>query len=587
MVLSLQQVQDRILKPVAAAAISEALDHENRIKFHTKPVDKKEKACDYYRTFLNWVETGIGLPADKFQAFEGMCQFPLPTTALCNSIFDEYEKIFTAQDAFFDVELLDDTMKQEFQAYIEEYKIRHYFQTTAFKAYKKQPACIFVVDLPSIQTGTRPEPYFYKVPISKVVDISMERSREGCDRIGMVIFQTGVNTFVQIDDGFYRLIVTTEDKSEILNFTETPHGLGYAPATFLPQHPLYDEEDLSPIARKTQISDVIGDLDWLLFYKVAERMYETYGPFPILTIPDTDCDYTDALGAHCSGGIIATTKNGQPWQYDCPVCKKNSLAGPGTVFYKSVPRSKDDPPELSGAVTITPADVASLKHITEKIDFLEWEIYANCVGSNDQQIQKQAINQDQVQSNVEGKRNVLASIRRDFEACEKFIIDTMGRLMFGDYYITATVNYGEQVLLYTASDVVDQYMKFKEAGLPTFMIAQKKDLLIQTETRNNPYELRRSDLLNRLEPWPDLSLAECLTYQLNALYKEKFALKLDFAKFVSKFEAANGDIVQWGSLLSLDQKINRLTQILLSYGTEETSGQQQQSAQQQQEGISN
>jgi hypothetical protein len=163
----------------------------------------------------------------------------------------------------------------------------------------------------------------------------------------------------------------------------------------------------------------------------------------------------------------------------------------------------------------------------------------------------------------------------------------MGRLMFGDYFISATVNYGEQVLLYTASDVVDQYMTFKKAGLPTFMIAQKKDLLIQTETRNNPYELRRSDLLNRLEPWPDLSLAECLTYQLNALYKEKFALKLDFAKFVSKFEAANGDIVQWGSLLSLDQKINRLTQILLSYGTEEISGQRQQPAQQQQEGISN
>jgi hypothetical protein len=54
-------------------------------------------------------------------------------------------------------------------------------------------------------------------------------------------------------------------------------------------------------------------------------------------------------------------------------------------------------------------------------------------------------------------------------------------------------------------------------------------------------------------------------YQLNVLYKEKFDLKLDFAKFVSKFELVNGDIVQWGSLLSLDQKINRLTQILISY----------------------
>jgi hypothetical protein len=256
------------------------------------------------------------------------------------------------------------------------------------------------------------------------------------------------------------------------------------------------------------------------------------------------------------------------------VCAKSRLVGPGTVIYKSVPRTKDDP-ELSNPVDITPAAVESLKQIAEKIDFLEWEIYANCVGSNDQQIQKNAINKDQVQSNVEGKRNVLQSIRKDFEACEKFIIDTMGRLMYGDYYVTCTVNYGDQVLLYTASDITTQYTDFKKAGLPTFMIAQKKELLIQTENRNNPYELRRSALLNMLEPWPDLSLTECKNvYQLDQLYKEKFALKLDFAKFVSKFELKNGDIVQWGSLLSLDRKIDSLTQILLRYVSEETSGQQ-------------
>jgi hypothetical protein len=114
------------------------------------------------------VRTDIGLPADKYRAFEGMCQFPLPTTSLCNSIFDEYEKIFSAQDSFFDVELLDDTMKAEFKAYLDQKEVRHYFRTTAFKAYKKQPACLFVVDLPSIQTGLRPEPYFYKVPICEV-----------------------------------------------------------------------------------------------------------------------------------------------------------------------------------------------------------------------------------------------------------------------------------------------------------------------------------------------------------------------------------------------------------------------------------
>jgi hypothetical protein len=573
MVLSLQQVKDRIDKPQRKEAIQAALNHENRIKLHTKAVDKKDKASEYFTEFLKWVQDGIGLPSDKFKAFEGMCRFPLPTTSLCNSIFDEYEKIFSAQDQYFDVELLDDTMKAEFKGYLEKNCVQKHFRSTGFKAYKKQPACIFVVDLPSVQISTRPEPYFYKVPILSVVDVNLVKTTEGSERIDLVIFKVGTERIVQIDDVYYRTFIKTEDSDAWMLVGESIHNLGYTPATFLPQNPLYDEEDNSPVARKTQVSDAIGDLDWLLFYKVAERMYETYGPFPILTVPETSCDYTDNLGSRCNGGFVPSTdRQGQPSSYPCPVCTKNNMVGPGTVFSKSVPKSKDQP-QLDNPVNITPPDIDSLDYITKKIDYLEWEIYANCVGSNDQQVQKEAVNEKQVQSNVEGKRNVLQSIRKDFEACEKFIIDTMGRLMYGEYYITCTVNYGDQVLLYTAEDVTNQYINSKKAGLPLFYISQKKMQLIQTEFKNNPYEQRRADLLNMLEPWPDLSLNECLTYQLNSLYKEKFDLKLDFAKFVSKFENSNGDIVQWGSLLSLDQKIKRLTQILESYVKEQNKQQ--------------
>jgi hypothetical protein len=374
-------------------------------------------------------------------------------------------------------------MKAEFRGYLEKNCVQKHFRSTGFKAYKKQPACIFVVDLPSVQTSTRPEPYFYKVPISAVVDVNLVKTPEGSERIDLVIFKSGTKRMVQIDDVYYRTFIKNEDADEWMLLGESIHNLEYTPATFLPQNPLYDEEDNSPVARKTQVSDAIGDLDWLLFYKVAERMYETYGPFPILTVPETSCDYTDTLGSRCNGGFVPSIdRNNQPSSYPCPVCTKNNMVGPGTVFSKSVPKSKDQP---------QPPDIDSLDYITKKIDFLEWEIYANCVGSNDQQVQKEAVNEKQVQSNVEGKRNVLASIRKDFESCEKFIVDTMGRLMYGDYYLTATVNYGDQVLLYTASDITTQYVDSKKAGLPNFYIAQKKQLLFQTENKNNPYELRQ------------------------------------------------------------------------------------------------
>ena len=572
MVLSNDQIRERIKNPVNRIAIEDAVDHEDRIKLHTKAVHKLEKAPKSFNKFLEWVNNGIKLPIDKQEAFKGMCRFPLPTASLSNSIFEEYEKIFTAQDSYRDYQLLSDTFKEEFKEYVESViNVHGYFKGPGFKSYKKQPNCIFIIDLPAAQTTPRPQPYFYKVPISQVHDISIEKMNDNKERIGFIAFTTGNNRMVVIDDAaYYVYIKTKEGEDWTLQFFSN-HNIGYTPAVFFCQEHVYDEDDNNPITRKTMISDSIGNFDWLLFYKIAERMYETYGPFPITTVPSFTCEYADAkTNNRCKQGIVAYIKDdGSSGYYDCPVCKKNNMVGPGTIFERAVPRTKDDA-VLTKAVETTPADVDSLKYITEKIDFLEWEIYADCVGSDDDMVTKEAVNEDQVQNSVEGKRNVLMRVKKDFEQVEKFIIDTMGRLMYGDYYVGSTINYGEQFLLYTAEDVTYQFTEFKKAGLPNFLVSQKKQLLIQTEYKNNPYQQQRAVLLNLLEPWPDLSPNECKTYLLDQKFPDKFLLKLNFANFVSNFELANGDIVQWGSAISLEQKVNRLNQIFITYGKEES-----------------
>jgi len=208
------------------------------------------------------------------------------------------------------------------------------------------------------------------------------------------------------------------------------------------------------VARKVPLSDSLGDLDWLLAYKIFERMYEVFGPFPITTIPETDCNYLDALNNPCKGGYVSGIDlNGKEYERECPVCAKNNLVGPGSIFTRPVPRQKEDP-DLTNAVEITPADVESLDYITKKIDYLEREIFANNVGDSDQNITKEAINEDQVLMNMEGRRSVLQKIKKDFELTEKFLIDTIGRLMYADYYVGSQVNYGEQFLLMSAAEVV-------------------------------------------------------------------------------------------------------------------------------------
>lgn len=573
MVLSIQQSLDLLKKPANRNGILDAHNHEERVKLHTKAVDTREKASTYaFDQFLRWVKDRIKLPDDKYQAFEGMCIFPLPTTSLCSSIFDEYEKIFTAQDAFRDYSLLDDTFKVEFQEYIDKKaKVKQYFERNGLKDLRKQFNCAYVVDMPSMQTTPRPEPYFYKVPISSIIDVNYIKRVDNVYEVSYFIFKKG-DTYTAIDENSYKVFRKGKEDSDYVFLFESFHNLGYAPVCFLSINHLYDEEDGSPVALKNPLSDAAGDLDWLLFYKVAERMYETYGPFPIFTVPQTKCDYTDADGQSCSSGMIPykTQREGLSC-YPCPSCSKNSLAGPGTVFGRPTPRTREDAP-LAAAVEITPPNIESLDYITKKIDYLEWNIYENAVGASDEEASKEAINEKQVEKSVQGKRNVLREVKKNFEHAEKFIIDTMGKLIYGDYYEDCTINLGEQFLLYTAVEVIDQFTSYKKAGVPNHMINQKKNLLIQTEHRNNPYQRQRSELLELLEPWPDLSLNECIIYQLNLLYPEKFGLKLDFAKFVSKFELINGDIVQWGNLLSVDEKINRLTLILTQNAKAEFSG---------------
>jgi hypothetical protein len=578
MVLSIQQSQELLKNPANKAAVLEALQHEERIKLHTKAVDKRSKASAYFKTFLKWVKDEIKLPADKFAAFEGMCLFPLPTTSFCGSIFDEYKKVFTSQDAYRDYSLLDDSFKTEFKLYIEEeINVKGYFQDKGLEDLKENQNCVYVVDLPSSQSTPRPQPYFYKIPISAVVDLGVTRTLNNHYKISYLAFQRG-KLFTVIDDEKYMVfekgrkgdVINAEDNFDYSLITIAFHNLGFVPACFLSLANLYSEEDGNLIAKKNPLSPTAGDLDWLLFFKIARRCFQTYGPFPIMTIPSSKCNFEDAEGMKCSSGMVPyrTQREGLSC-YPCPACNKSSVVGPGTIFKRSVPQFQGDPKLDPAAVEITAVPVDSLAQIDKIVDDLEWDMYENAVGASDQEPTKEAINEKQVEKSVQGKKNVLLDLKKHFEHAERFIIDTMGKFMYGDYYMGCTINYGEQFLLYSASDVVDQFIGYKKAGLPLYLVAEKKELLIQTEYKNNPYAKQRADLMNLLEPWPDLSPNECMGFQLNRIFPEKFGLKIDFAKFISKFELANGDIVQWGTLLTLEQKIIRLNLILTDYVRQE------------------
>jgi len=590
MIATAQQIQDRLKTPINNNAVLDAINHENRIRFHAEAVHDKAKASPYYWLFLQWVKDGIKLPADKYSAFVEMCNAPFATNASVSTIHDEYEKIFSANDSYFNVALTDEELTQDALEYIgRNIKLHELFKTEIFETYKSRPNTLLVIDLPSEQVTPWPEPFIKQIPIGAVRDIEVERNSDGTDRVGFLIYRTTDKVFeidgrrasaaryVVLDDASYQVWYESTGSTNTLDRyileSYAAHQLEYTPATFIPNDKLY-KFDENPVARKVPLSRSLFDLDWLLWYITAKRCFETFGVFPIITRPKVD-EGTACTNVECVNGWIehkiydasgATLLDIQ--DVPCPTCaankmKQTSLVGPGTVFNQRVPVEGDTGKWINEVVAFTVPPVETLEYVAAEIDRLEWKIYEDNVGDNNEMLTKQAVNEDQVRNSTKGKENLFLKIAKDFERAEKFCAETICKLRYGvNFFVSCELSYGQQFLLYTIADLQQMYRDFKSAGLPMHMIGQKRELLAQTEHKNNPYQRERTRILDRLEPFIDLSVSECITLQYHLMFPEDFDLKVNFITLLQDFEDANGDIVDWGAELDFRTKIFKLKNLL-------------------------
>jgi hypothetical protein len=593
MIATIQQIQNRLLTPINNNAVLDAINHENRIRFHAEAVHDKAKASPYYWLFLQWVKDGIKLPADKYSAFVEMCNAPFATNASVSTIHDEYEKIFSANDAYFNIQLGDEELTQDCLEYIgRNIKLHELFKTEIFETYKSRPNTLLVIDLPEVQVTPWPEPFIKQIPIGAVRDIEVERNNDGTDKVGFLIYRTSDKVFeidgrkasaaryVVLDDVSYSVwyenTTASNTQERYIRESYILHNLEYTPATFIPNDKLY-KFDVNPVARKVPLSRSLFDLDWLLWYITSKRCFETFGVWPIITRPKVD-EGSVCTNVECVNGWIAhKIYNDAEELLDvqdvpCPTCasnkmKQTSLVGPGTVFNQRVPVEGDTGKWIAEVVGFTVPPVDTLEYVAAEIERLEWKIYEDNVGDNNEMLTKQAVNEDQVQNSTKGKENLFLKIAKDFERAEKFCAETISKLRYGtNWFVSCELSYGQQFLLYTISDVQQMYRDYKSAGLPMHMIAQKRELLSQTEHKNNPYQRERTRILDRLEPFVDLSLTECISLQYHLLFPEDFDLKVNFISLLQDFEDANGDIVEWGAELEFQTKIVNLKNILKADG---------------------
>lgn len=230
-----------------------------------------------------------------------------------------------------------------------------------------------------------------------------------------------------------------------------------------------------------------------------------------------------------------------------------------------IPRNSNEP-DLREPVGVVSVDAGSLQYNVDELERLENDIKQKATGKIDSKLlSKEALNEDQVRSQFESQTNILRYIASNLDAIRSWTMDTVGKLMFGDVFVSSSINHGTEFYLQSLDELTKEYNAAKTAGLPLFILASKRKMLAELQAKNNPSERNNMEVLRYLEPYPDLTISDCKNYGVMEVDPEGYAIKLNFSYLIDKFELEFGSIVEFGYALPLKTKIERINEKLKDY----------------------
>ena len=565
MALLREQIKEILRKPEKTGIIRKAIKHQVRLRFHTESYIDPMDISMPFTEFADWVQKLI--PKDKYRIFLSLFKFPTQNIELTGKIYGELERVFDGRNSAVTFQFLDPTLSDDWEAYRHDVlKEPEIWRSKGWDALRTAINCVMIIDLPTEQQGERPEPYFYFLGIESVIDFKAKG-----EALEWIVFRQPEKRIAAFDDTFMRVFQLNE-KGEIEELiTEVQHGLGYCPAKFFWTTPLSQEQ---PDIKKSPLSPQLGNLDWLLFFRVSKRHLDLYAPYPIYSAYAADCNFrNNETGDYCDGGFLRNIKGEYKIFRDgtverCPVCSEKRIAGVGSFI--EVPIPKGDRPDLRDPVTITTIDRNSLDYNTEEEKRLADEIYSKVTGTGGEVQQKESINEMQVTANFEDKKNVLLSLKTNFEKAQTFVDETICRLRYGESYLSSNINWGTEFYLYSTEDLQTIYNEAKKSGASEARLDMIADQIIATENRNNPLQMQRMFLLKQLEPYRHLTLSELQGLANRQLIDPIMMLiKINFATFVDRFERENINILEFGSALPLNRKIDIINQKFIEYAKEQ------------------
>lgn len=572
--LELNQIKQILQKPTKRQTIQKAVNMQRRLRFHTETNIAVSDINQPTTIFLDWVKHL--LPKDKFNIFLQLFKFPLPTPAVVEDVYRELERVFYSRNSSSSYQFTDSELAEDWALYrksnLNEPEV---WKTMGWKRMQVSPNSILVIDLPQVQTTSRPEPYFYWLEIDAVVDYQLSKQDENL--FEWLVFNQPEHRIAVFDDTSIRVYQLNE-KNEIQSLvSEAQHDLGYCPARFFWSTQLNEKnKDL----KKNPITKELSNLDWYLFFALSKQHLDLYAPYPIYSTYEADCNFENSeTGDYCDGGFLRNAKgeykilnNGTVEK--CPCCSEKRIAGPGSFLEVPIPNQTEGVADMRNPVQITTIDKDSLDYNVNECARLKNEIVISVVGSGGTVSEKEAINETQVTANFESKTSVLNALKTNFELAQKFIEDTVCKLRYGGAFISSSVSWGTEFYVFTVTELYSKYKQAKENGASNSELDAISQQILEVEYRNNPLVLQRMLILKQLEPYPHKTLDEVLKlYEKKLIDENLVKLKINFSTLVEKFERENINIIEFASNKPMREKIDIINKKLLEYVTEnDTTG---------------
>lgn len=564
--LELNQIKQILQKPSKRQVIQKAVNMQRRLRFHTETNIAVSDINQPTTIFLDWVKHL--LPKDKFNIFLQLFKFPLPTPAVVEDVYRELERVFYSRNSSSSYQFTDSELAEDWALYrksnLNEPEI---WKTMGWKRMQVSPNSILVIDLPQVQTTSRPEPYFYWLEIDDVVDYQLSKQDENL--FEWLVFNQPEHRIAVFDDTSIRVYQLNE-KNEIQSLvSEAQHDLGYCPARFFWSTQLNEKnKDL----KKNPITKELSNLDWYLFFALSKQHLDLYAPYPIYSAYEADCNFeNNETGDYCDGGFLRNAKGEYKILNDgtvekCPCCSEKRIAGPGSFLEVPIPNQTEGVADMRNPVQITTIDKNSLDYNVNECARLKNEIVISVVGSGGTVSEKEAINETQVTANFESKTSVLNALKTNFELAQKFVEDTVCKLRYGNAFISSSVSWGTEFYVFTVTELYSKYKQAKDNGASNSELDAISQQILEVEYRNNPLVLQRMLILKQLEPYPHKTLDEVLKlYEKKLIDENLVKLKINFSTLVEKFERENINIIEFASNKPMREKIDIINKKLLEY----------------------